>query len=54
MGYHAKLPNYLPSNSSENDVIPSEQQQTDSVSPLPGKYYLTTGKDFPFCRKCFK
>lgn len=49
MGYHATLPKIQSSNSSENEVIPSEQ--SDQVSPLPGKYFLATGKEFPFCRK---
>lgn len=58
MGYHATLPKFASSNSSENEVIPSEhhqqQHQTDQVTPLPGKYYLATGREFPFCRKCEK
>lgn len=58
MGYHATLPKIASSNSSENEVIPSEhhqqQHQTDQVTPLPGKYYLATGREFPFCRKCPK
>lgn len=51
MGYHATLPKIVSSNSSENEVIPSEQQTDQPASPVPGKYFLATGKDFPFCRK---
>lgn len=43
MGYHT----ITPYNSSENEIIP------DPTLPLPqpGKYFLVTGKDYPFCRK---
>lgn len=52
MGYHATLPKIQSFNSSENEVIPSERDQPDGVSVAPGKYYLATGKEYPFCRKC--
>lgn len=53
MGYHATLPKIHSSfNSSENEVIPSEREQTaENVSIAPGKYFLATGKEYPFCRK---
>lgn len=51
MGYHATLPKIQSFNSSENEVIPSEKEQTDNVSVAPGKYFLATGKEYPFCRK---
>lgn len=51
MGYHATLPKIQSFNSSENEVIPSERDQPDNVSVAPGKYFLATGKDYPFCRK---
>lgn len=34
------------SNQSENEVYPSEEQET-----IGAKYYLSTGKELPFCRK---
>lgn len=37
------------SSQSENEVYPSEEQET-----IGAKYYLSTGKDLPFCRKCPK
>lgn len=40
MGYHA-----------QGDAAVSSEQRTDQVLPVPGKYFLTTGKEFPFCRK---
>lgn len=48
MGYHASMP-VGPShqNSSENEITDVASPQ----APLPGKYFLATGKDFPFCRK---
>lgn len=53
MGYHATLPKIQSFNSSENEVIPSERNdQPDNVSVAPGKYFLVTGKEYPFCRKC--
>lgn len=52
MGYHATLPKIQSFNSSENEVIPSERDQVDgNVSVAPGKYFLATGKEYPFCRK---
>lgn len=33
-------------NQSENEVYPSEEQDT-----IGAKYYLSTGKELPFCRK---
>lgn len=51
MGYHATLPVIASSNSSENEIIPESQDV--AVSPQPGKYFLATGRDFPFCRKLF-
>lgn len=48
MGYHATLPITTGHNSSENDIISSSSVP---VAPQPGKYFLSTGKDFPFCRK---
>lgn len=52
MGYHATLPNLQSANSSENEVIPSDAS-SDPVTPVPGKYFLATGKDYPFCRMWF-
>lgn len=53
MGYHATLPKIQSFNSSENEVIPSDRDQADAgnVSVAPGKYFLSTGKEYPFCRK---
>lgn len=52
MGYHATLPKIQSFNSSENEIIPSEQrEQSDNVSVAPGKYFLATGKEYPFCRE---
>lgn len=56
MGYHATLPKIQSFNSSENEVIPSDRgDQVDggngNVSVAPGKYFLATGKEYPFCRK---
>lgn len=48
MGYHATLPKVISSNSSENEIIP---ETSDVSQPQPGKYFLSTGRDFPFCRK---
>lgn len=50
MGFHAQFPNIVPSNSSENEIN-SELSDILSSPPQPGKYFLATGKDFPFCRK---
>lgn len=50
MGYHATLPNIQTFNSSENEVIPSEQLD-GNISVVPGKYFLATGKEYPFCRR---
>lgn len=50
MGYHATLPKFQSANSSENEIFPSETA-TETVTPVPGKYFLATGKDFPFCRE---
>lgn len=50
MGYHA-APFKITGNSSENEVIPSDTFGTDMVYPKPGKYFLSTGKDYPFCRE---
>lgn len=33
-------------NQSENEVFPSEEHDT-----IGAKYYLSTGKDLPYCRK---
>lgn len=33
-------------NQSENEVYPSEEQDT-----IGAKYYLSTGKELPYCRK---
>lgn len=52
MGYHASLPNLASSNSSENEIVP---ESNDIIAPpQPGKYFLATGRDFPFCRKYTK
>lgn len=55
MGYHATLPKIQSFNSSENDVIPPDQRDQgdggNNVSVAPGKYFLATGKEYPFCRK---
>lgn len=54
MGYHATLPKIQSFNSSENEVIPSDRNdQPDNVSVAPGKYFLATGKEYPFCRKFY-
>lgn len=34
-------------NSSENEITDIQ----NLGPPQPGKYFLATGKDFPFCRK---
>lgn len=59
MGYHATLPKIQTFNSSENEVIPSDRdrdrdrdQYEGNTSVVPGKYFLATGKEYPFCRKC--
>lgn len=49
MGYHATLPVIAASNSSENEI--SNESNDVIPSPQPGKYFLATGRDFPFCRK---
>lgn len=52
MGYHATLPKMQTFNSSENEVIPSDRDQYEgSTAVVPGKYFLATGKEYPFCRK---
>lgn len=56
MGYHATLPKIQTFNSSENEVIPSDRdrdrdQLEGSTSVVPGKYFLATGKEYPFCRE---
>lgn len=53
MGYHAQLPLGVATahNSSENDISSDVVGQNNFLPPLPGKYFLATGKDFPFCRK---
>lgn len=49
MGYHATIPQVASSNSSENEI---NSESSDMITPpQPGKYFLVTGKDFPFCRK---
>lgn len=53
MGYHATLPKFQSANSSENEIFPSEMA-SDAVTPVPGKYFLATGRDFPFCRECYR
>lgn len=50
MGYHATIPQVASSNSSENEIN-SESSDIMITPPQPGKYFLVTGKDFPFCRK---
>lgn len=59
MGYHATLPSVFSSgnNSSENEVSPSGESGGSNdviASPQPGKYFLATGRDYPFCRKCIQ
>lgn len=53
MGYDATLPiTTTVTNSSENDIIPSSGNALrEPAAPQPGKYFLATGKDYPFCRK---
>lgn len=51
MGYHATIPRIASSNSSENEI---NSESSDMITPpQPGKYFLVTGKDFPFCRKFY-
>lgn len=56
MGYHATLPAVFnnSNNTSENEVSPAGESSggNDIVvsQPQPGKYFLATGRDFPFCR----
>lgn len=52
MGYHAQLPlgvvaAHNSSENEENDI----NSGPNFLPPLPGKYFLATGKDFPFCRE---
>lgn len=47
MGYHASMPFLSSSNSSENEISDTVEPQ----KPLPGKYFLATGKEYPYCRK---
>lgn len=50
MGYHASMPHSLVNtnqNSSENEITDIQ----NLGPPQPGKYFLVTGKDYPFCRK---
>ncbi|XP_037029466.1 pancreatic triacylglycerol lipase-like [Bradysia coprophila] len=60
MGYHATLPTVpssihtvssISSNSSENEIIP---ETNDISQPQPGKYFLSTGRDFPFCQRHYR
>lgn len=52
MGYHASLPiTTTRQNISENDIAVGS---SIPVAPQPGKYFLATGRDFPFCRESFK
>lgn len=52
MGYHASLPiTTTRQNISENDIAVGS---SIPVAPQPGKYFLATGRDFPFCRKSLK
>lgn len=44
----------LPSNSSENDVVPSQNVLREPAAPQPGKYYLATGKEFPYCQRHYR
>ncbi|XP_055317695.1 pancreatic triacylglycerol lipase-like [Sitodiplosis mosellana] len=55
MGYHATLPKIQSFNSSENEVVPSERNdQPENVSVAPGKYFLATGKEYPFCQRHYR
>lgn len=49
MGYHASMPISSPNNSSENEITDIAAPQ----APLPGKYFLATGKEYPYCRKLY-
>lgn len=51
MGYHSALPytNSQYTNTSENDIL----SDSFPVAPLPGKYYLTTGKE-PLCQRHYR
>uniref|UniRef100_A0A182P9X9 Lipase domain-containing protein n=1 Tax=Anopheles epiroticus TaxID=199890 RepID=A0A182P9X9_9DIPT len=53
MGYHASLPiTTARQNVSENDVISGSSSVP--VAPQPGKYFLATGRDFPFCQRHYR
>jgi pancreatic triacylglycerol lipase len=51
MGYHAQMP-YSHYNSSENDVVPSENYPP--IAPVQGKYFLSTGKDPHYCQRHYR
>lgn len=56
MGYHATIPittTTAVTNSSEND-IDSASHGGEPVAPQPGKYYLATGKEFPYCQRHYR
>lgn len=50
MGYHATMPIMLQLNSSENEILP----ETRIMAPQPGKYFLATGKEYPFCQRHYR
>uniref|UniRef100_A0A1B0GN74 Uncharacterized protein n=2 Tax=Phlebotomus papatasi TaxID=29031 RepID=A0A1B0GN74_PHLPP len=52
MGYHATMPISGHQNSSENDIITSDVNEP--MAPQPGKYFLATGKDYPFCQRHYR
>ncbi|KAG7299776.1 hypothetical protein JYU34_016785 [Plutella xylostella] len=52
MGFHAdSSPGLITdkNNNSENEVYPSEEQET-----IGAKYYLSTGKEMPFCQRHYR
>lgn len=57
MGYHSTLPittSVTNSSDDSNDVIPNGNNVEiirEPAAPQPGKYFLATGKEYPFCRK---
>ncbi|XP_058830872.1 pancreatic triacylglycerol lipase-like [Topomyia yanbarensis] len=52
MGYHASLPiTTTRQNISENDIAVGS---SIPVAPQPGKYFLATGRDFPFCQRHYR
>jgi len=54
MGYHSTLPitTTATTNSSENDIDSAFLREP--VPPQPGKYYLATGKEFPYCQRHYR